>query len=473
MPALLHSAWSVFLVVIFFEGSIFVHELGHFLAARRRGVHVERFSVGFGPALWSRRGRDGVEYCLCWIPFGGYVMLPQLADLGPLEGPASRVDLSKLPPLSYATKIVVFAAGAFFNVLFAFALACVIWAVGQPVPGDVVTTRIGNVAQTLELADGTRVASPAVEAGLKVGDVVRAIDGHAVSDWSDLQQTTVMSAGRDAGGAPFLVMTIERDGRRMDLPVHPRLAGFDKVRTIGISQWYDLIVAGFNADVSLGRKLGFQVGDRIVSLDGNPVPDFPWYADYLANHRGPVAAVVARTAPGARESREVAITVPARAGPPGPTPLGLELTTNFKIVHPLPWIQIRDQVVTTFRTLASLLNPRSDLGLSKMSGPVGIVHVLLQGAGEAGLSAVLFLTILINVNLAIINLLPIPVMDGGQMLMATIARLRGRALPVEWVVKTQSVFVVLILSVFVYLTVFNIRDWVHEVQVEHASAEKP
>src|SRR5256714_11816365 len=93
--SLFANLWSVFLVVLFFGGSIFVHELGHFLAARRRGAHVERFSIGFGPAIAAWRGRDGVEYRISWIPLGGYVLLPQLADLGPIEG-ESVADVSKL-----------------------------------------------------------------------------------------------------------------------------------------------------------------------------------------------------------------------------------------------------------------------------------------------------------------------------------------------------------------------------------------
>src|SRR6267154_1289089 len=94
LSTLLSDVWSIFLVALFFGGSIFVHELGHFLAARRRGVLVERFSIGFGPAIWSRRGRDGVEYRLSWFPLGGYVLLPQLADLGVIEG-ESQVERAK------------------------------------------------------------------------------------------------------------------------------------------------------------------------------------------------------------------------------------------------------------------------------------------------------------------------------------------------------------------------------------------
>ena len=131
LSAVFSNIWSIFLVVIFFGGSIFVHELGHFLAARRRGVLVVRFSIGFGPAIWSHRAKDGVEYRIAWFPLGGYVLLPQLADLGPIEG-ASNADVAKLPPISYSTRMLVIVAGATFNVLFAFILACIITVVGLP-----------------------------------------------------------------------------------------------------------------------------------------------------------------------------------------------------------------------------------------------------------------------------------------------------------------------------------------------------
>jgi len=166
LPSLLGNLWSIALVVLFFGGSIFVHELGHFLAARRRGVLVERFSIGFGPPLWSRRGRDGVEYRIAWFPLGGYVLLPELADLGAAEGPI-RSDLSGRPPVTYGTRMFVFAAGAACNLLFAFVLAVLLWALGQPMSSDVLSTRIGHVAPTLKLPDGREVPSPAREAGLE------------------------------------------------------------------------------------------------------------------------------------------------------------------------------------------------------------------------------------------------------------------------------------------------------------------
>ena len=117
----------------------------------------------------------------------------------------------------------------------------------------------------------------------------------------------------------------------------------------------------------------------------------------------------------------------------------------------------------TFRTLVSLVHPQSDIGLSKVAGPVGIVRIF-HSAAEAGIRAVLMFTILVNINLAIFNLLPIPVLDGGQMLFATIARLRGRALPANFIMATQSTFVVLLFSMIIYVSFFDVRRVVRDVQ---------
>jgi regulator of sigma E protease len=118
------NLWPVFLIVLFFGGSIFVHELGHFLAARKRGLVVQRFSIGFGPKIFSWT-RNGVEYRLSWLPLGGYVALPQLADMAGIEGESDK-PREQLPPLTYADKMIVSVMGAVFNVIFAFLLACLI-----------------------------------------------------------------------------------------------------------------------------------------------------------------------------------------------------------------------------------------------------------------------------------------------------------------------------------------------------------
>lgn len=463
------NLWALLLVVVFFGGSIFVHELGHFLAARRRGVHVERFSIGFGPPIFSWHGRDGVEYRLSWLPLGGYVALPQLADMAAIEG-ESRTDLSKLPPPSYATKMIVFAAGAFFNILFAIVLACIIWGVGQPSSTLVTTTEIGYVQPTLELPDKTIVPGPAFEAGLKPGDTITAIDGKPISDWLDLQQTLATGSGRAADGRPEAIFSILRDGHPLDLTVHPRLAGEEGFRSVGIEGAEDLSVDEIMPD-SAAAATDLRHGDRIVAVDGHPVfrrGDVSEFIQTAGAH--PVTLEIAHA--GAHRS----VTLTPRLEDIGQGEkrylIGVRYTDLYILLHPTPFEQIREHVRGTWRVLTGLVNPHSDLGPSKLSGPVGIARGFHSFA-KADIRLVLWFTILVNVNLAIFNLLPIPVLDGGQMLFATIARLRGRALPFNFIATTQSVFMVLLFSMILYVSFFDVRRWVRDSSEDQAESPAP
>ncbi|MFM9081778.1 MAG: site-2 protease family protein, partial [Opitutaceae bacterium] len=144
----------------------------------------------------------------------------------------------------------------------------------------------------------------------------------------------------------------------------------------------------------------------------------------------------------------------------------------YRTVHVSPFTQLADVARWTVRTLRSLVSPHSDIGLDKMSGPVGIARIL-HSAAEVGMRAVLMITILLNVNLAIFNLLPLPVLDGGQMVFATIARLRGRPLPANVIATAQSVFFVLLLSMIAYVTVFSdVPRIMREFRAERAAEPK-
>src|SRR6201997_2812571 len=145
-------------VLILFNLLIVVHELGHFLAARWRGLYVEKFGVWFGKPLWKKK-INGVQYSLGSLPFGGFVALPQLAPMDLIEGKAD-VDREQLPPISALDKIIVAVAGPFFSLLLAFAFAAIVWVVGYPVSESDMTTTIGYVMPE----------SPAGPAGLQAGD---------------------------------------------------------------------------------------------------------------------------------------------------------------------------------------------------------------------------------------------------------------------------------------------------------------
>src|SRR5712692_5282875 len=155
----------LFEVLLLFNLLIVIHELGHFLAARWRGLFIEGFGVWFGKPIWKKT-INGVQYSLGSLPFGGFVKLPQLAPMDMIEGKAD-IDRARLPKISALDKIIVAIAGPLFSFLLAVVFAVIIWAVGRPVSESEATTTIGYVMRD----------SPAAQAGLKAGDRILAVDG--------------------------------------------------------------------------------------------------------------------------------------------------------------------------------------------------------------------------------------------------------------------------------------------------------
>jgi regulator of sigma E protease len=465
LQALVSNVWAIFLVVILFGGSIFVHELGHFLAARRRGVHVERFSIGFGPAIWSWRGRDGVEYRISWFPLGGYVLLPQLADLSAIEG-ESHTDAARLSPLSYSTKMLVFVAGAAFNILFAFALACIVWVIGQPVSSPLHSTTVADVMPTIKTADGREVVSPAVRAGLQSGDTIIAVDGRPVQTFQDIVERLALSSGWNRDGERETTFRIRRGDQYLDVPIQPVLSGNEKIRMVGFTTVAKLVV-GRVAESSPAAKAGLQPDDQIVAIDDKPTLTITHLVEGLRSRPGePLQISVLRDG----QPRRLALQRPTdlKDG----AAVGLDLKFGVIYAHPSPFQQVADSITKTFRTLGALINPRSDIGISHLSGPIGIISSFVD-VSRAGLPFALWFTILVNVNLAIFNLLPMPVLDGGQMLFATIARLRGRPLPINFIMTAQSVFLVLLFSMVLYVSVFDVRRIVRDVKSDRAAEAPP
>jgi regulator of sigma E protease len=462
---------------LFFGGSIFVHELGHFLAARWRGMHVSRFSIGFGPKIFSWLGKDGVEYRLSWIPLGGYVALPQLADMSGIEGEAD-IDLAKLPPPSYTTKFIVSVAGAVFNVLFAFVLATVLWGIGQRVSQEEQTTRVGVVLPTIELPSGQTAPGPAFVAGIKEGDLIKTVDGTSVSSLSEIGYIIALGSGRGANSEPKVDITLERDGKLLHFVVFPQhlVSSSEKFRDIGLEPIQKVMLGDVLED-GAAAAAGLKHGDIITQIDGQPVQYTGFLPSYLRQTQGqPVRITFQRD----NVTQTILVTPRKLIDPETKTTvyrLGVSLqgALETKLVHIPPWVQIKQHTLSSWRSRVSLLSPRSDIGLSKMSGPIGIVRIFYSAA-EAGIRLVLWFTILINVYLAIFNLMPIPVLDGGHILFATIGKLRGRALPADFIATTQSIFIVLLISMAIYVSYFDVTRAVRENRADKpvpAATAKP
>ncbi|MEI6567756.1 MAG: site-2 protease family protein, partial [Verrucomicrobiota bacterium] len=188
-------------VLMLFNLLIFVHELGHFLAARWRGLKVERFAIWFGKPIWKKT-INGVEYVMGSIPAGGYVSLPQMASMETIEG-KTETAVEELPPVSVLDKIIVAFAGPLFSFLLALAFAVVVMVVGRPVGEAEATTTIGYVEK-----DG-----PADKAGLKVGDRILEVDGHKVSKFGGMGDSVTWRIVRSTGET--IPVKVDRDGKEL------------------------------------------------------------------------------------------------------------------------------------------------------------------------------------------------------------------------------------------------------------------
>lgn len=333
---------------------IFVHELGHFLAARLQGIHVNRFSIGFGPILWKFQGPQ-TEYALRAFPLGGFVGFPD--DDPDSDIPANDPDLLRNRPILDRT--IVISAGVIANLLFAY-LVFVIQFASIGVPQDFVPEPGVLIPQVMS-SD-----SPAAQAGIKPGDVIVAADGE--------------DFGTDEDTVKTLISIIQNSP---DRPV----------------------------DLTLQR--GDQKIDVVVTPD---------------------------------------------VGPEGKAVIGVQLQPNgsvdyqrsanpFKILS-LAAREFQNMLVLTVAGFAQLISNFSEMA-GRVSGPVGIVE---QGAGLVNNNALsLFpFTAIISINLAVINILPLPALDGGQLAFLLVEALRGKPLPnrVQENVMQTGLFLLLGLGIF-------------------------
>jgi len=438
-------------VAIFALGfCIFIHELGHFIAAKKRGLIADRFSVGFGPRLFGFKWK-GTDFRISAIPLGGYVSLPQLVDMGRLEGGEGK-EAEALPKISYADKMIVSVMGAVFNLIFAFILSLVLWGVGREI---VKSTEIGFVVPEVVNSERERVPGPALEAGLKVGDTIVSIDGQSVRSWMQFQNALMTGTGRAEDGRAKTEVGLLRDGKPLLVTVYPETVTSEAVRHIGIYPTSDEnaapIIVALEDDMP-AKTAGLMREDRILKLDNEPVVSGGFLRSYLASHGNREIEVTVE-----RNGRELVIPVKPIVKPGETSPrFGFAYDYPFKTerVYYNPIEQMGIFVKTMKQTLVALVHTGSDVKVKNMSGPVGIVHGLTRMA--AIFEDLLWFLALINVNLAIFNLLPIPVLDGGHMLFATISKIAGRPLPIPVMEKVQGAFMVLLLGMVIYITFFDV-----------------
>ena len=439
------------MVILFFGASIFIHELGHYLAARWRGLRIERFSIGFGPRLFGWKDKHGVDWRISLFPLGGYVALPQLADMRGIEGEYDQQEA--LPPLSYADKMIVSVAGAVFNVLFALALASVLWVTGLPVLDELETTRIGYLVETVNDEDGNEREGPALAAGLQPGDRILRIDDKQVGNWEDVMHGIITGVRRTESGNPKTDLLVERNGSQLTITAFPVLEQHEKIRRLGMT-WATSLKIDSVMENSPAQLAGLQSGDEIIEVNGERVyhrsvlgmkiqqdPDRELMLTILRNGEQIKAAVLPEK------------VIYNTAGDTTPM-IGVRWLREVHTRHINPFDQVIRAVDTTLTVLAALVHPKSNVGINNLSGPVGIGYAIYL-TSLFSFFEVLSLIVLINVNLAILNLLPIPVLDGGHMAFATISRLMKKPIPARIIATSQATFMLLFLAIAVYVSVFD------------------
>ena len=435
-----------------FSLSIFVHELGHFLAARAFGMVADVFSIGMGPALWKRKIGD-TTYKIGGFPFGGYVALPQmdpnsfLEETGSGDGvqgsgadnqpSAANPRPRSLPRVAPWKKIVVSVAGAAGNMAFAFLLAAIVWIVGKPSSLQEQNGVIGYIA-----AD-----SPALALGLAVGDEIVAVGGDPVRNWTDISGAIAL------GASDTVVLRLRAaDGAEREVPVGTEKASFGVRVLPGVEGMDPCYVASVYPN-SGAEAAGLLPGDQLKSFDGRKI--------YSRAHLSQMVEAAAGR-PGRLEFRRGgelrSATVESRYDEGLDRHLiGIGFNTigdlDFDTLsHPTPWAQVRGHAGSIFSFLRALATPStSGAAAGAVGGPV-LILLMLWLMLKSSLVLAVWFTGFLNVNLAIINLLPLPILDGGHVAMSLWEGLRGRPANPKVVNALANAFAVLFIGLFLLLT---------------------
>jgi regulator of sigma E protease len=444
-------------VLLLFNLLIFVHELGHFLAAKWRGLKIERFAVWFGKPIWQKE-INGVVYCLGSIPAGGYVALPQMASMEAIEG-KTEVKQDQLPPISALDKIIVAFAGPLFSLLLALFFASVVWVIGRPVGESDTTTVIGHVYKS----------SPAEAAGLQAGDKILKVDGKPVTRFSGIGETVVWRIVSSEGNT--IPVTVLRDGKELTFhpkPIIEKTEAWERkaLREIQILPLQTPIIARVEKD-SPAANAKLRPNDIILEANGTRLYNPQTVVDIIRKDpKQPVNLKVER----AGKAFDVSITpvipeiitqAPTKEPIEKHPMLGIEWEMGGKMAidNPTPIAQIRASVTAMAGTLGALISPKSDVKLQHLSGPVGIMRIYWRlFDSDYGWRLAIWFSVVLNVNLALLNLLPIPVLDGGHILLAMVEGVRRKPVNVRILNWIQTSCAVVIIGYMVYVTFFDAQD---------------
>ena len=412
---------------------ILLHELGHYLVGRFFDVKIDAFSIGFGPRLFGFR-RGETDFKVCLILFGGYVKFA-----GEQPGDEQASDPRALPSKPRWQRLCITFAGPATNFILAVALLTGLYMFQYPKIPMPPSPTIGEVAPD----------SPAAKAGIREGDKLVQIDGAADPNWETIALKTIASAKRP------MDVWVERDGQRLNFTVTPT---YDDKEHVGFAGWKPssaVQVAGYCCNVEVAQKAGLKKGDMFVGLNGKPIRTSLRLLDLIAEAKGsPVDLAYSR------DGQEFHTTVtPVWSDYQGSKAwrIGAALESPVEIVK-LPFREAvaeswrRNVQITklTYQFLQGIVERR--MSAKGLSGPIGIAQLSGQAARE-GAPVYIELMAGVSLNLAIFNLLPIPILDGGVILMLLVEMLLRRDLSLrikEAIVRVGFVFLMMVVVFVIY-----------------------
>jgi len=416
---MLSILWNLAAFIVALGVLITVHEFGHFWVARRCGVRVERFSIGFGNALWRRTDKLGTEYVIALIPLGGYVkMLDERA-----EPVAPELRHYAFNNKTVGQRAAIIAAGPIANFLFAIFAYWLVFIIG--VPG--VRPVVGEITPN----------SIAAQAQIQPGTELKAVDGIETPDWDAVRLQLVAKIGDE-----HTTLSVAQFGsnQRQDKTLDLRQWAFepdkeDPVSSLGIrprGPQIEPVLSEVQVN-SAASKAGLQAGDRIVKVNGQPLTQWMTFVTLVRdNPDKPLALDIERQG----SSLSLTLTPDSKQvngkaeGFAGVVPKVIPLPDEYKTVRQYgPFsavLEASDKTWQLMKLTVSMLGKliTGDVKLNNLSGPISIA----QGAGmsaEFGIIYYLMFLALISVNLGIINLFPLPVLDGGHLLFLAIEKLKG------------------------------------------------